>query len=312
VSFSPIALAWLGTHHGTIAGDPALPVAERRRLVRAGQLSRVVHGAYRFAAAPDDELARCAAICTSRPALVIAGPTAARLWAMRRAPGDGLVHVIAPPASNPCREAWVRAYRTDSLLPSEVVLRPDGIRLTSPPRTVVDVARYLGDVELASLLEDVLERGMCTATTLRRIAERLVVPRRPWATRVLDLLDARRDDSPAESEWELRVASALRGRGVEGLITQHTVDLPGYGPARFDLAIPTLRWAAEVDVHPSHRSLEGAASDGRRDLAADRAGWTVHRVTELMLTSAFDTTIDELVASIERRRAHLDRHRAQH
>ena len=123
------ALAWLRRHHATISVaemDAAGITHGRAQAPRAasGVLTRVVDGGYRFGGAVDDELARCAALCTSRPQLVVAGPTAARLWQLRRAPRDGLVHVIAPPRSHPCREPWVRAYRTATLTDDEIVDAP--------------------------------------------------------------------------------------------------------------------------------------------------------------------------------------------
>jgi very-short-patch-repair endonuclease len=302
------ALSWLRDHHATIATSATVDDAlilrtdARRRMVEAGLLRRVVTGAYVFAATPEDELVRCTALCTSRPQVVIAGPTAARMWTMRRAPRDELVHVITPPGSNPCRAKWVRPYRTDTLRPHDVVSRPDGIRVTSPPRTVVDMGRYVEDLDLASLVEHTLERGMCTEITLRRLATRLVAPRRPWVRRLLEILDARAGGAPAASEWERCVREDLRRRGVHDLVAQHPVDLPGYGRARFDLAIPDLRWALEVDVHPSHRSLEGAARDNRRDRAAQAAGWAVCRVAELQLTADLDRTMADLVDAIAERR----------
>ena len=51
------------------------------------------------------------------------------------------------------------------------------------------------------------------------------------------------------------------------------ITLPGYGAARFDMAIPPLRWALEVDLHPEHRTPEGRARDSLRDVAAEGLGW---------------------------------------
>ncbi len=173
------SLSWMRAHHATI---PVSELAhestfdERRAMVSAGLLERVVDGAYGFGGIAADELARCAALCGSRPHLVVAGPTAGRLWELRRSPRDGLVHVIAPPASNPCREQWVRAYRTALVFDDEVVRRSDGIRLTSPPRTVVDLTRYIDSWSLASMIEHALSRRLCTVGTLHRTALRLATP----------------------------------------------------------------------------------------------------------------------------------------
>ena len=97
---------------------------------------------------------------------------------------------------------------------------------------------------------------------------------------------------------------ALRRRGVVDLVRQHPIQLPGYGRARFDMAIPELRWALEVDVHPEHRTVEGVANDRRRDDAAEEIGWAVRRLVDAELV-AFDSAIDGVVNAIQRRR---DRH----
>ena len=95
---------------------------------------------------------------------------------------------------------------------------------------------------------------------------------------------------------------------MRGLVRQHPVELPGYGRARFDLAVVELRWAIEVDVHPTHRETAGVLSDRRRDDAAARSGWTISRVGPAELFDAFDRTVAELVET-ERALRSTDRSR---
>jgi hypothetical protein len=265
------AVQWMRGHHAiatteALAGCDVSP-DQRRRLVQGGVLERLVDGAYSFAGIAPDELARCAAVCGSRPHLVVAGPTAGRLWGVRRSPRDGLVHVIAPPASKPCRAPWVKAYRTALLSADEIVRRTDGIRLTSPPRTVVDLTRYVSDSDLRSAIEDVLHRRICTAATLARIASRLDTPGRPWVRRFLRALGERHPGRAAESEWEIKVVDALVARGVADLERQVAVAIPGLGTVRFDAAVSSLRWAVEIDVHPIERGHAGGGWS-RSSLAA--------------------------------------------
>ena len=300
------AIAWLRSHHSTIS-DAALStfgltVEQRKELVRAGLLVRLLDGGYAFAGVEHSELTRCAAICTSRPHLVIGGPTAGRLLGIRRSPNDGLVHVLAPPHSQPCNEPWVRAYRTPLIFVDDIVERGDGIRVTTPERTAVDLTRYLRDDALMSAIEHVLSLRYADVDGLVETAERLNTPGRPWVRRFLKVLARRSPGRPSESEPELLVHDALVSRGVVGLVRQYDIMLPGYGAARFDMAIPSLRWALEVDVHPEHRTTEGVARDNLRDDAADRLGWFVRRVSDAEI-SRFDDTIDRLVAGIARRRS---------
>lgn len=101
----------------------------------------------------------------------------------------------------------------------------------------------------------------------------------------------------------MKVVNALVARGVYDLERQVEALIPGFGRVRFDAAIPALKWALEIDVHPSHLSVEGSSKDKRRDRFADAAGWVTRRAGEDELQTSFEPLIDDLVASIARRRA---------
>ena len=218
MSLDARSLAWLRDHHATISsavlGAHGIDPDARRRLVASGMLDRVVDGGYRFTGVDDDEWSRCAALCASRPHLVVGGPTAGRLWDLRRSPRDGLVHVIAPPRSNPCGASWVRVFRTATLPDADVVQRPDGIRVTSPPRTVVDMTRYIDDTALASMIEHALARQLCTTLTLQRVAERLGTRRAPVGAAVPP--DPRRPDSGRARRVGVGASRVRRADGARG------------------------------------------------------------------------------------------------
>ena len=96
------------------------------------------------------------------------------------------------------------------------------------------------------------------------------------------------------------MADALRSAGVRGLVRQHRIRLPGYGEARFDLAVPDLRLAIEVDLHPRHRETLGMASDTARDRSASAIGWHTARITKAQYTVRFNETIAEIAALLAR------------
>lgn len=309
--FNPAVARWLRTHRSTISTPQLRRLGvsrhQQRRLVANGVLEPVVRGAYRLTATEPDELQRCAALCAAHPDLVIAGPTAERIWAIRGARRDGKVHALAPPGSHPCRSDWVVVTRCSTLPPEDVVVRPDGIRVVSPPRSVVEMARDGDDNLVDSAVEWLLSKGWCSIGALRSVAERLVAPSRSWAIRFIGLLDGRMPGGPRESAWEEKVLAALHQRGLTTVVSQVRTRVEGLGPVRFDLAINDIRWVLEVDVHPSHRSLRGQARDHRRTRRSRRAGWCVEQVGELELTSAFDQTMDEMAASAHARRSEVER-----
>ncbi len=282
--FTTEALEFLRTHHGiATAADLqrcGLSAPAVRSLVEAGNLATVLKGAYHLPAVTLDEMTRCAAVCASHPELAISGPTAGRLWGLRRLPRDRRIHVLAPPASHPASARWVVPYRTAAVHPCDVVRRSDGINVTSRARTALDLARFVSPTDLLSIIEQVIRDGDLGDDELRAVAVDWMSTQRPWIRRFLELLDGRLHGGPAESHGETVLGDALAAAGVVGLVRQYRIDLPGYGPARFDLAVPSVRLAIEVDLHPTHSETDGRRRDAARDVAAGRIGWAVERVVD--------------------------------
>ena len=285
--------------HGVASLDQlvqcGLTARQVEHLESRGALSSVVRGAYRSPSVRLDELGMCTALCLARPDVAISGPTAARLWGFRRVSRDRRIHVIGPPASNPSINTAVQTYRTAAIHDGDVIERPDGIRLTSRARTAFDLARTLSSNDLLSVIEQAMNDGRLTEEQMWSVAVDWISPQRRWIERYLNQLCRRVGGGNAESHPEVRVGQALKAAGVIGLERQLDIDLPGYGRARFDIAVPSLRWAIEVDIHPTHRETSGRESDERRDNAAESLGWTISRIRNQQYEQQFGTTIGELV-----------------
>jgi very-short-patch-repair endonuclease len=195
-------------------------------------------------------------------------------------------------------------YRTAAIDPSHVVMRPDGIRITHPARTAVDLMRHLSTSDVQSVVDQILHRGLATMDDMRAVAEPLATPGRRWAKRFLELLDMRGDAAAAESHWESRVIGELRARGLD-LVPQHWLDVPSWGRIRLDAALIPLRWGLEIDGHPEHFSEDGSTRDAGRDLACDAIGWSISRVTTLGLQHDFEHQIQTILRVVQRRRRDL-------
>lgn len=303
---TPQAHAVFARQHGVASvrqlQECGLSQRQIRHLQQSGAVELLLRGAYRVPSTPLDELSRCAAVCLARPDVAIAGPTAGRLWGFRRLPPDRRIHVIAARASNPAIARWIVPYRTEAVHEHDIVDRGDGIRITSRARTALDLARWLGPDDLLSVIEQAAHDGKASDAELLAVAADWLSPQRPWARFFLQALDRRLPGGAAESHPEVRVADALRAAGLRDLVRQHRIRLPGYGEARFDLAVPELCWAIEVDLHPSHRDTAGITSDARRDLAAQAVGWTTTRITERQYGSRFNETIAEIASHHSRLR----------
>ncbi|MGB3736585.1 MAG: hypothetical protein WA964_16615 [Ilumatobacter sp.] len=294
----------LAVQHGQVARDQLLEhlsANQIKHLSRRGDLSTAGRNVYRSPSFTETELSRCAALCLGRPGVVIAGPTAGRLWEFRKMTADQRLHVLMSPHANSVQTTRsIVARRTSTLSDHDVELRVDSIRVTSRARTCLDLARHVRPDPLLSVIEQAMLDGNLNETDMRAVAIGLI-HRRPWVRTYLAQLDRRLDGAPGESDGEVRIGDALVAHGVRGLVRQYPMTLPGHGTVRFDLAVPRLMWAVEVDLFPTHEQTIGAASDARRDLASTRAGWAVRRVTRCQYDSEFNATIAGLVADVRNR-----------
>jgi hypothetical protein len=296
---TPAAHRLFATQHGVAGVDQlvaaGLSTRQIKRLEADGSLIGVLRGAYRTPSVELDEFGRCAAVCLARPAVAVSGPTAGRMWEFRRLPRDRRIHVIGPPASQPAIAPWVVTYRTAAIRDIDSIGRDDGIRVTTRARTAFDLARHLQPGDLRSVIEQAMHDGGHTAQEMLAVASDWLSPRRPWATTFVRLVEGRMAGGAAESHPEVRVGNALERAGVRGLVRQFGIDLPRYGRARFDLAVPRLSWAIEIDVHPTHEETAGRAADRDRDDAAAAIGWSISRISADAYTTAFDRSIAVLL-----------------
>jgi very-short-patch-repair endonuclease len=300
--FTTESLEYLESHHGIASigmlKSLGLSPFTVRRLVEAGNLESILRGVYRMPAVPLDEVARCVAVCAAHPEVVVSGPTAGRIWGLRRLPRDERIHVIAPPGGRPTTSRWVVAHRTAAIHDHDRVVRPDGIVVTGRPRTALDLARSVGAGDLLSIIEQVMHDGRCSDDQMRRVAVDWITPRRPWVRRYLETLNRRLPGGAAESHPETVVGDALAAAGLFGLERQYRIDLAGFGPARFDLAVPRVSLAIEVDMFPTHRESDGRRRDEWRDEAAVAAGWSVERLGEADLGGRLPATVQRIVALV--------------
>ncbi len=295
----------LSTHAGVVTSAElfasGLTPSQVRRLVTDRLLVRIHDGVYRCATHPDTLEARCIAACRADAELVLTGPTGGKLWGLRRVRAHPLVTAMRP-VGRASTLGGVLVKRTSVLTAEDIVHRPNGIRLASPPRTWFDLADWVDDGSFVSITEQVLERH-CELATLWRTRRRLAARGRNGLARVNRVLSTRAAwQRPAQSDLELQVLLALQRRGIE-LVRQQSLLLRNGIRIHFDGADPAIRWALEVDHVTWHGGRFEDARDTGRDRQARLCGWQVERVTDAALALDFDGEIDIL--------AELHRHRRE-
>lgn len=290
------ALECFRTHHG-MATASMLTVAgisrrSRARAVEDGLFEVWYERVFRIRSAPLTLEARCAALSMAYPSGFITGPTGGYLSALRRMPPAEPIHFCHPHGAHIGPYPGVRLRQSTKIPPAHRVVRADGITIASPARLAFDLAADLGPLDHRSVVEQLLAKGKVTMGTLGRMASELARPGRPGSTRFVATLLSR-SGRPVDSHPELRVAEALRLRGVPVITQFGDLRLPNGRPIRLDLAVPAARWGVEIDLHPEHLLLDGTTYDKRRDRQCHRIGWQVERVTELDLLD-FEAICDEL------------------
>jgi very-short-patch-repair endonuclease len=298
---SPQLMELVATRHGVVTAEQltndGLGYNTVRRLVTSKVLLRCHEGVYRVATAPDTFEARCAAACLADSVAVITGPAAARLWNFRHVFVQQIPIVLVEHDRSPLYRRVIMR-RTNVLEPEDWVIRPDAIRIASPPRAWFDCGRDLDDTRFERLTEWVIDHH-ATVPALWRVRRRLDGNGRPGLARVNRVLSQRPAwQRPAGSGLELTVFRALERRGVTGLVRQHPIRLPNGVVVHPDAALPAMRWALEVDHITWHGGRLDAQRDKGRDRGLRRVGWQVDRVTDLELRERFDATIAELVELI--------------
>jgi hypothetical protein len=291
----------LHDRHGIVSDtqlrEVGVSIAQREALVRSGVLVRLFPGIYRIRSTPLTLEGRCLAICLADARAVITGCAAGRLWGLRRMSADSTIDVRVPHFANTLTGEAIRLRRCNVMEPVDVVVRDDGIRIVSPPRLAFDLSAVLSDLDLESVIEQILDRQWCTCRTLVQTGQRLCHPARPGSSRFARVITSRPAwMKPVDSHHELRLHDALRREGIGGLVRQHAIAVPGGWTIHADLAVPPLGWAIPIDHVTWHGGRIDAQRDKQNDRQARMLGWQIDRVTDDDIDHRLPTVTTELVA----------------
>lgn len=296
------ALDWLRAHHGIITAARLrsfdVSTSTARRLVREGALRAPYKGVYAEATAVATLEHRCAALSAAHPRGMITGPTAGALLGLRRMPRTAGLHLAVAHGCRLDDMAGVVLRQTTRLSAADVVVRHDGIRVASPARLAFDLAADLADLDHLSVLHQLVDDRKVTQDELARIERRLGHPARRGSGRMARNL-AQLGGVASQSHPEVVLGDALRRRGIP-VEAQSEVSRVEGRAVHVDLAVPSLRWGIELDIHPEHRTLEGHARDTSRVRGLHVADWQIEPVAEVDMRD-LDRLVDELADLYARR-----------
>lgn len=271
--------------HGPFTRQQAIeagcsPSTIKRRLA-SGRWVRLYRGVYCAATVPDSlERTVSAAVLACGCGAAASHRTAARLWDLDvPAPDQPEVTVPLPSKAHP---PGIRVHGTGRLSRSEAASR-DGIRITSPMRTLLDLAQTSEAPLLELALDRLWRQGRLHPA---RLAEYLDDD---WArskrgTRALrKLVHERLGQGASGSDLETLLLQAIRESGLPLPVRQHPVVTP-FGVRYLDLAYPALKIAIEIDGMGSRLDPEVFLDDRVRQNLIEAQGWTFRRFGRTHIT----------------------------
>jgi very-short-patch-repair endonuclease len=170
-------------------------------------------------------------------------------------------------------------HRIRDLAPDHVVRR-QGLSLTDPMRTIVD----LGLTEPWPAVDEVLGRAislkLVPLSAVVRLREQLARRGRNGTGVVQRVFDERLlRGGDEDSTLELRLLRIVRRFGLPPMSFQHEVWHEGRLVARLDGCYPDRKVAVEVDGFAFHSSPEAFQADRTRQNVLTALGWIVLRFT---------------------------------
>jgi hypothetical protein len=181
--------------------------------------------------------------------------------------------------------------------------RVDSIPLTSPTRTLIDLASLVSPARLQHALDSALRKRL---TTPDRILQRMdSIPRRGW--KGIATLQTFVDEAilkPTPHSWlERKFLALLHLAGFSEPVRQFAVDIGWERPIHIDFAFPDFLIGIETDGYEPHASRKQWELDRRRDAALVLRGWLILRFSYDDIVNRPDYVLATLREAMDRRRA---------
>lgn len=278
-------------------------------LVRARRLVPVLRGVYQIGLLPLPRGPAASALLAAGSEARLSHRSAARLYDLagperwtnivekepRISKGAAVPNPIVEvsvPRKRRRRIEGVRIHRVRDLREDEIMVL-EGLRVTTPARTLLDLAEEMSEREVEQVYAKALRRGLVTPETMRAMVERHADHRGAPLWR--RLLAERTEPAFTRSEAEEKLLGIARKAGLPRPDTnvrlfEHEVDF----------LWRAARLVVEVDGYAYHGSQHSFAVDRRRDAELAAAGYRVLRFTWSDLTEQRLATVARLAQALVR------------
>jgi very-short-patch-repair endonuclease len=233
-----------------------------------------------------------AAVLAAGPGAVLSHRDAAALHGIRKPPESGKVTVTTPARARNTPALWVHGRRR---LTAEDVTTVRGIPVTSPARTLVDLAPMLTAAQIAATLGEADRKGLLDVAALDRALCRTKGRHGQGHRRLLTALEAheQRGITLLLSELEERFLDLV----LDADLPRPQLNVPVDGVS-VDALWPEQRLVVELDGWAYHRERAAAAWDREKTNRLQLAGYDVLRFMHGDLVHGADRVADAIRAAL--------------
>lgn len=243
--------------------------------VQDGRLHRLYPGVYAVVApgALRTEGRRVAAVMACGPGAVLSHRSAAEFWGLR--PDRGRSWTVSVPGQRGRAIAGIHVHRI-ALAAADVVLR-DGIWVTTPARTLLDLAEVVPARDLPRALERAEELGLFDLRAIDAALAR--APGRRGRAPLGRALELYRPGTLTRSELERLALGVVAAAGLPAPTPNPQLD-----DGEVDLLWAAERVVVEIDSARYHASRGAFERDRRKATELTASGYRVLRITDRQLT----------------------------
>jgi very-short-patch-repair endonuclease len=259
-----------------------------------GTLIRVHQGVYAVGHLPTNPLDKAhGALLAAGKRTALAGGTAAALWRADRTWPEPFELISA----RDVRLTGLTVHRSSTLIQRDI-RKVQGLSVTSPARTALDIAPRLTMGELTRVVDDMRHVNRLTVAQLRDVANRN--PRHPGARKLKQLIgDSQKEHTRSELE-----------RAFRRLIKRHKLEMPlinvHVGGERVDAYFPNHQLIIELDGGVTHGNDWRPAFENDRRRGVDillKTGIPTVHFTWDQITRLHEETASKLDQILKARRA---------
>ncbi|MDX1468906.1 MAG: type IV toxin-antitoxin system AbiEi family antitoxin domain-containing protein [Acidimicrobiia bacterium] len=188
----------------------------------------------------------------------------------------------------------ITVHQSTDLLDAHVT-EHEGMKVTTPERTIIDLAQVTGEKRLEHIVDNALAGRIVRIEDIAELHRSLSRKGKPGVRRLRGILSKRLNDGQVPlTVLERETIQLLVGTGLPRPAKQFKAPWLKPVDGRVDFAYVDQRLIIEVDSRRWHALFDAFETDRRRDNAVQLAGWRILRFTWAMVTEE----PDEVVAAV--------------